>query len=83
VLAVTPSKIRAFKFKQRRSDLRIGDEVAVWDRASIRISCRETALTMRLTIEAPAEGETVVCDTGKAAITDRFLGALDAQAEAA
>jgi hypothetical protein len=83
VLVVTPSKIRAFAFKQRRSDLRVRDEVAVWDRASIRVSCRETALTMRLTIEAPAEGETVVCDTGKAAITDRFLGALGAHAEAA
>ena len=38
---------------------------------------------MRLTIEAPADGESVVCDTGKAAITDRFLGALGAQAAAA
>jgi len=83
LLVVTPSKIRAFAFKQKRSDLRVGDELAVWDRGSIRVSCRETAVTMRLTIEAPAEGESVVCDTGKAAITDRFLGALGAQAAAA
>ena len=55
----------------------------MWDRESIRVSCAETALTMRLTIEAPADGESVVCDTGKAAITDRFLCTLDAQAEAA
>jgi hypothetical protein len=83
LLVVTPSKIRAFAFKQKRSDLRVRDEVAVWDRESIRASFRETAMTMRLTIEAPADGESVVCDTGKAAITDRFLHALDAQAEAA
>jgi hypothetical protein len=38
---------------------------------------------MRLTIEQPADGETVVYDTGKAAITDRFLDALGAEAEAA
>jgi hypothetical protein len=55
----------------------------VWDRESIRVSFRETGLTMRLTIEAPADGESVVCDTGKAAITDRFLGALGPQAAAA
>jgi len=83
LLVVTPSKIRAFAFKQKRSDLRIRDELAVWDRESIRVSCRETAMTMRLTIEAPADGENVVCDTGKAAITDRFLDALGAHAEAA
>jgi hypothetical protein len=83
LLVVTPSKIRAFAFKQKRSDLRVRDEVAVWDRQSIRVSCRETALTMRLTIEQPADGETVVYDTGKAAITDRFLDALGAEAEAA
>jgi hypothetical protein len=83
LLVVTPSKIRAFAFKQKRSDLRVRDEVAVWDRESIRASFRETAMTMRLTIEAPANGESVVCDTGKAAITERFLSALGAQAEAA
>ena len=38
---------------------------------------------MRLEIEAPADGESVVCDTGKAAITNRFPGALGVQAEAA
>ena len=83
LLVVTPSKIRAFGFKQRRLNFRVRDEVAVWDRASVRVSWRETTLTMRLTIEAPAGGESVVCDTGKAAITDHFLGALSAQAEAA
>ena len=83
VLVVTPSKIHAFAFKQRRSDLRVRDEVAVGDRDSIRLSWRETAMTMRLTIEAPADGASVVCDTGMAEITDRFLSALGAQAEAA
>ena len=83
LLVVTPSKIRAFAFKQKRSDLRVRDELAVWDRESIRVSCAETALTMRLTIEAPTDGETVVCDTGKAAITDSFLRTLDAQVQAA
>jgi hypothetical protein len=36
-----------------------------------------------LAIEAPAGSESVVCDTGKAAIIDHFLGALSTQAEAA
>jgi hypothetical protein len=82
LLVVTPSKIHAFAFKQKRSDLRVRDELAAWDRESIRVSFRETALTMRLTLEAPADGESVVCDTGKAAITDHFLRTLGAQAGA-
>jgi hypothetical protein len=83
LLVVTPSAIRAFAFKQKRADLRVGDELAVWDRRSIRVSVRETAVTMRLTIEAREDGESVVCDTGKAEITDRFLGAVGAESVAA
>jgi hypothetical protein len=78
ILAVTADKLHAYKFKQRRTDIRVGDEVAVWDRSALRVTARETAITTRLTIESPAEGEKVQCDTGKAEITDQFLAELGA-----
>jgi hypothetical protein len=78
ILAVTADKVHAYKYKQSRSDIKVGDEVAVWDRSALRVSARETAMTMRVTIESPAEGERVQCDTGKAEITDRFLAEVGA-----
>lgn len=78
LLAVTPTKVRAYKFSQRRSGLRVGDELAVWERADLRITAAETALTMRVTLESAADAEQVVCDTGKGDYTDSFLRALGA-----
>jgi hypothetical protein len=83
MLVVTATSIRAFSFKFKRSGLDVRDELAVWNRAGTRVSFAETAMTMRLTIESPSEGEKVVCDTGKAEVTDNFLRALGALAEAA
>ena len=76
LLAVTPTKVRAFKFTQKRAGLRVGDEVAVWDRAQLSVSTRETALTTRVTLACAADDEKVVCDTGKGDFTDSFLQAL-------
>jgi hypothetical protein len=80
VLALTDERLHAFAYKQRRNDIDVRDEVGAWDRAAIRASVEETTLTMRLTIESPAEGTKVVCDTGKAAITNEFLAELGAAA---
>jgi hypothetical protein len=44
---------------------------------------QETAITMRLTIESPADGGSLVCDTGKAGITDEFLSKLGVERAAA
>jgi hypothetical protein len=55
MLAVTPEKLYAYKLKVGRS-YKLGDEVAVWDRAGLRISTEKGAMTS-LTIESPSEGE--------------------------
>jgi len=55
LLAVTPTKVRAFTFAQKRSGLRVGDELAVWDRAELRVTTTETAVTMRVTLESAAD----------------------------
>jgi hypothetical protein len=63
-LVVTPSKLHAFKYKMRGRNYKLGDEVAVWDRAGLRISAEpKMGLTM-LTIESPAEGEKVTVAPG-------------------
>src|SRR5829696_5243334 len=72
LLVVTPTKVRASKFSQKRAGLRLGDEVAVWDRAHLSVSTQETALTTRVTLASAADGEQVVCDTGKGEFTDAF-----------
>jgi hypothetical protein len=60
VLAVTPDKLYAFKYKSGRNGVTIKDEVASWDRAGgLALSVRQT--TTRLTLEFP-DGEKIVCD---------------------
>jgi hypothetical protein len=76
ILALTADRLHAFAYKPRRNVIEVGNEVGSWDRAAIRASVEETAMTMRLTLESPADGAKVVCDTGKAEITDDFLAQL-------
>jgi hypothetical protein len=73
ILAVTADRIYAFSYKARRHGIQVGDELAVWQRSGIRVSAEETAMTVRLTIESPSDGSKMVCDTGKAAITESFM----------
>lgn len=56
MLAVTPAKVHAFKLKLGR-DYKIGEEVAVWERAALRVSAEMKGGMTALTIESPAEGE--------------------------
>ena len=58
MLAVTPDKIYAFKLKVGR-DYKLGDEVAVCDRAGLKVSTDRSGSMTALTIESPAEGEKV------------------------
>jgi hypothetical protein len=56
MLAVTPEKLYAYKLKVGR-DYKLGEEVAVWDRAGLRISTEKGSGMTALTIESPAEEE--------------------------
>jgi hypothetical protein len=56
MLAVTPNKIHAFKLRVGR-DYKLGDEVAVWERAGVKISAEQRGGMTAMTIESPAEGE--------------------------
>lgn len=61
MLAVTPDKLYAFKYKPGRSGVKIKEESASWDRADIKASTERLQTTTRLTLEFPG-GEKIVCD---------------------
>jgi hypothetical protein len=61
LLAVTPSGVHAFKYKQKRNGIEVKEEVASWDRAGLKVSAEPMKTTTRVTLET-AEGEKIVCD---------------------
>ena len=73
LLALTPTKVHAFKCKPSASKAKVGDELAVWDRAGLSVSVRDAAVNTEVTLESPADGEKIVCSTGKDATSREFL----------
>ena len=61
VLAVTPEKLYAFKYKSARDGIKIKDEAACWDRAGLSANTERLQTTTRLTLEWP-DGQKIVCD---------------------
>jgi hypothetical protein len=57
MLVATPDKLHAFNLGIRGANVKIKEEVAVWDRAGLRISTAPASGMTALTIESPAEGE--------------------------
>jgi hypothetical protein len=56
MLGLTPDKLYAFKFTIRGKTYKLGEEVAVWDRAGLEVSTEAGTMTS-VTISSPAEGE--------------------------
>jgi hypothetical protein len=61
VLAVTPDRRYAFKYKPGRSGIKIKEESAVWDRTGLKVGTERLQTTTRLTLEFP-DGQKIVCD---------------------
>ena len=61
LLAVTPTKMHAFKYKLKRGGIEVRQEVASWDRAGLTIELEPLATTTRVKFAWP-EGEKLVCD---------------------
>lgn len=62
LLAVTASKLHAFKYKMKRNGVAVKDEIASWDRAGLEIVTEDLQTTTRVTLSWPAHDEKVVCD---------------------
>src|SRR5256885_5294562 len=52
MLAVTPTRLYAFKRKARGSKMVVTDEVGVWDRSALRVSTDQSGGMTKLTIES-------------------------------
>jgi hypothetical protein len=61
VLAVTPERLYAFKYKSGRKGITIKDEAASWERAGLKVEADDRQTTTRVTLEF-ADGQKVVCD---------------------
>jgi hypothetical protein len=61
VLAVTPERLYAFKYKSGRNGITIKDEAASWERAGLKVEADDRQTTTRVTLEF-ADGQKVVCD---------------------
>ena len=61
MLAVTPEKLYAFKYKPGRGSVKIKEESASWDRTGVKASTERLQTTTRLSLEFP-DGEKIVCD---------------------
>ncbi len=62
LLAVTPSGLHAFKYKQKRSGIEVKEEVAAWDRDGLEVGTERMKMTTRVTLQWPGDGEAIVCD---------------------
>jgi hypothetical protein len=62
LLAVTPTKLHAFKYKMKRNGVEVKEEVAAWDRAGLHVHLENLTTTTRVKLEWPDEGDTIVCD---------------------
>ena len=83
LLALTPTKVHAFKCKPARTKAKVGDELAVWDRAGLDVQIRDAAINTEVTLESAAEGEKIVCSTGKDGTSREFLALLSQPGTAA
>ena len=62
LLAVTPTKVRAFKYKLKGRGVEARQEVASWDRAGLTVKTDPLQTTTRVTLEWPESGDKLVCD---------------------
>ncbi len=65
LLAVTPTRVYAFEYKASPSAVKIGKELAVWERNGLRVTSEAASINTTVTLESAAEAESVVCSTGK------------------
>lgn len=57
MLALTPQRLYAFNLAFRGREVKLKEEVAVWERAGLRCSTERRSGMTALTIEPPEEGE--------------------------
>jgi hypothetical protein len=62
LLAVTPTRLYAFKYKQRSKGIAVKEEVGAWDRQGLAVSTERLSTTTRVKLEWTPDGDRIVCD---------------------
>jgi len=62
LLAVTPTKLHAFKYKLKGKGVEVRQPVAEWDRAGLRVELERLTTTTRVKLAWPDAGEKLVFD---------------------
>ena len=82
LLAVTPTRVHAFKCSLAYGDVKARDELAVWDRAGLTVTAEETSVNTKVVLESGGGGERVVCSTGKDELSQSVVYAMQERVRA-
>jgi hypothetical protein len=76
LVAVTPTRVHAFKCSTAYGSVKAKDELAVWSRAGLTVTAEETAVDTKVVIDSPGAAERVVCSTGKDELSQSVVYAM-------
>ena len=76
LLAVTPTRVHAFKCSTAYGNVKAKDELAVWERAGLTVTAEETVGQHEGGDRAPGPGERLVCSTGKDELSQSVVYAM-------
>lgn len=65
LVAVTPTRVHAFRCSVAGGKVNAKEELAVWERSELRVTAQETAAITRVVIESPSRGDRIVWSTGR------------------
>lgn len=82
LLAVTPTRVHAFKCSLAYGDVTAKEELAVWDRTGMTVTAEETSVNTKVVIERRGDGERVVCSTGKDELSQSVVYAMQERVRA-
>ena len=73
MIAVTPLRLHVVAASPRGGGVEVGEELAAWDRAAVRVSVEDAPGQRKVTIDVPAAGESLTCSSGKDALALSIL----------
>jgi hypothetical protein len=76
LVAVTPTRVHAFKCAMSYGDVKAKDELIVWKRAGLTVTAEETAVDTKVVIDPASPGERIVCSTGKDELSQSVVYAM-------
>jgi len=76
LLAVTPTRVHAFRCSLAFGGVEAKDELAVWDRAGLTVTAEETAVNTKVVIERLGDGDRMICSTDKDELSQSVVHAM-------